>query len=257
MNFTEYENDKLKKHSAILSKELKNSFAIKYSTWKNTWNDPAVHIHSSPRKYAESEAYKELLKDCITEGKPILPLVIQKLDEGDYFVRNLLEDLTFGEYEYLMDEVRNERKNNLYDEKGVFIFVTSLSGWKSYVKKLILVTDFKGLFKNVNNQENGYGNFIETVPENFSVLTNYPNPFNPETAIQFRLEIDSKVTLKIYDIMGREVVSLLNAEHRTKGSHSVKWNGLNNINSQVASGIYFCQLITNNKVHVRKIMFMQ
>jgi hypothetical protein len=76
-------------------------------------------------------------------------------------------------------------------------------------------------------------------PEAFTLAQNYPNPFNPSTHIQFDLPQDSFVTLKVYDINGRVVTTLLESPF-TAGSHVVEWNG-----SQYASGVYFYNLKTN------------
>ncbi|MBZ0201668.1 MAG: T9SS type A sorting domain-containing protein [Ignavibacteria bacterium] len=72
-----------------------------------------------------------------------------------------------------------------------------------------------------------------TVPEKFSLSQNYPNPFNPVTKINFTLPNDSKVSIKIYDILGRTVRVLID-EFRKKGTHIVTFDG-----TGLASGVYF------------------
>ncbi|HEX3074095.1 MAG TPA: T9SS type A sorting domain-containing protein [Ignavibacteriales bacterium] len=73
-------------------------------------------------------------------------------------------------------------------------------------------------------------------PTVFSLAQNYPNPFNPETKISFSLPQSGKATLKIYDMLGREVAELINGEME-KGSHSVNFNGRN-----LSSGVYIYRL---------------
>lgn len=74
-------------------------------------------------------------------------------------------------------------------------------------------------------------------PSNFKLLQNYPNPFNPSTTFSYELPANSYVTLKIYDILGRQVATLVNGK-QTAGSHTVTWNA-----SAYASGVYFYKLI--------------
>lgn len=91
--------------------------------------------------------------------------------------------------------------------------------------------DFNGTFE--------YSNVIEvevTAPVEFALDQNYPNPFNPSTKITFRLAVDSKVSLKIFDILGQEVASLVNG-NLVAGAHSVDFNA-----SSLNSGVYLYRI---------------
>ena len=79
---------------------------------------------------------------------------------------------------------------------------------------------------------------------------NYPNPFNPETTVSFDLSEDSNVKLNIYDMKGSLVRTLLSGGVKS-GSHKVMWNGKDNGNNQLSSGIYYISLETkdNNFTH--------
>jgi hypothetical protein len=99
-----------------------------------------------------------------------------------------------------------------------------------------------------------YSNLIEVEilpPNKFTLEQNYPNPFNPTTVISYQLPVISKVTLKIYDLMGREIATLIN-EEQSAGRKEIKWN-----TKDVASGIYFYQLQANEKREIRKMVFMK
>ena len=74
------------------------------------------------------------------------------------------------------------------------------------------------------------------IPASFALMQNYPNPFNPSTAIGFQITDYSLVTLKVYDILGREVATLVNGV-KPAGSYSVPWQP-----HQLASGVYFYRL---------------
>jgi hypothetical protein len=90
------------------------------------------------------------------------------------------------------------------------------------------------------------------VPKKFDLSQNYPNPFNPSTKIDFELPVDCKVTLKIYDITGREIAVLLNNELRTADYYTIDFNG-----SSFASGVYFYRLIADKFVQVKKMVLLK
>jgi len=87
---------------------------------------------------------------------------------------------------------------------------------------------------------------IEPSMEN-KLLENYPNPFNPVTIISYQLSFNDNVILKIYDILGNEVATLIN-EKQNAGTYSVEWNA-----SEMSSGIYFYKLITDGFVETKKM----
>ena len=78
------------------------------------------------------------------------------------------------------------------------------------------------------------------------LMQNYPNPFNPTTNIDFSLKQDSFVSLKIYNIRGQKVKTLV-ADEMQAGYHSVVWNGTNDSGKSVSSGMYFSSFDTNDE----------
>ncbi len=87
--------------------------------------------------------------------------------------------------------------------------------------------------------------------DNYSLYENYPNPFNPTTTIEYYVPADTKVTLKILDILGREVTTLVD-EEVTAGKHKVIFDA-----SSLSSGIYIYQLRTDDKIITRKMMLLK
>ncbi len=79
------------------------------------------------------------------------------------------------------------------------------------------------------------------LPKEFALEQNYPNPFNPLTVIRYQLPVQSHVTLRIYNLLGQEVKTLVN-EIRDAGYESVEWNSTNNYGNALASGMYFYKL---------------
>ena len=91
----------------------------------------------------------------------------------------------------------------------------------------------------------------ELTPATYSLSQNYPNPFNPTTTIKFQVANDGFVSLKVYDILGNEVETLVN-EYINRGSYNVKFNG-----AGLSSGIYFYKLQTNSYTAVKKLMLLK
>ena len=87
-------------------------------------------------------------------------------------------------------------------------------------------------------------------------LSNFPNPFNPTTTINFQLSVDSEVELKIYNIKGQKVKTLVN-DSFIEGNHSVIWNGKDSNGNQVGSGIYFYKLKAGDFQKVRKMILLR
>lgn len=83
--------------------------------------------------------------------------------------------------------------------------------------------------------------YSSELPEDFTLSQNYPNPFNPSTTIQYGLVNSTTVSLRVYDILGREVVTLANGP-QAAGTYQVIWDGRNSAGSQVSSGVYFYRL---------------
>jgi hypothetical protein len=98
-----------------------------------------------------------------------------------------------------------------------------------------------------------YSNIIEVEakPEEFSLLQNYPNPFNPVTNFKFQIVKPGLVTLKIYDILGKEVSTIVNEELEA-GYYSYRWDG-----SKLASGIYFYRITAGGYTEVKKMLMIK
>ncbi len=83
-------------------------------------------------------------------------------------------------------------------------------------------------------------------PDDYMIKQNYPNPFNPETNIEFALPVDKNITVKVYDLLGKEVVTLINNQDFKKGSYKVSWDGKDGFSNPVAAGNYVCTLSYGN-----------
>ena len=86
---------------------------------------------------------------------------------------------------------------------------------------------------------------LEQHPQLFSLLQNYPNPFNPSTTIKYKIPEITFVTIKVYDVLGNEVATLVN-EEKPAGNYEVEFDSRGLINQTLPSGIYFYQLRAGN-----------
>ncbi len=96
----------------------------------------------------------------------------------------------------------------------------------------------------------------EFQPVSYNLFQNYPNPFNPSTIISYSVPKISYVTLKIYDILGREVKTLVSTE-QNNGLHSVQWNGDNNYGVRVSSGIYLYRIEAGSFIQTKKMLLIK
>jgi len=100
------------------------------------------------------------------------------------------------------------------------------------------------------------GDLINSIPSDYRLYQNYPNPFNPSTDIRFRIPVLTKVKLKVYDILGRLVASLLD-EVKHPGTYDIVWDGKNLHDQKLASGIYFYRLETDKFIQTKKLVLLK
>ncbi len=107
--------------------------------------------------------------------------------------------------------------------------------------------DFNGNFEyfNLNNE------VVIGVPSSYGLSQNYPNPFNPSTKIEFQIPSDGNVSVKIFDMSGKEVSSLLN-EFKSAGYYSIDFNA-----SALSSGTYFYAITSNSFTATKKMVLMK
>ena len=119
------------------------------------------------------------------------------------------------------------------------------------------------LSANVNYTETKFTGIVTSrdeeqayIPDEFVLYQNYPNPFNPVTTIQYELPVSTNVQLKIYDILGNEVRTIIN-EFQQPGKKICKWDSKDNRGRVVSSGVYFYQLQTSEFLQTKKLMLLK
>ena len=97
---------------------------------------------------------------------------------------------------------------------------------------------------------------IEILPARYELAQNYPNPFNPETVISFNMPKSGSVQIKIYDVLGKEIRTLIN-EEKNAGKHNIYWNATDDYGRRVSSGVYFYSISADNFSQTKKMVLMK
>jgi len=172
----------------------------------------AVYVGDECRGITE---YRDFPFDNVERGIYIM-MVYSNIEKG--------EDLTFKYYDSLKDEIISYTENI------------------EFTSDMIIGDGFKPF---ILSRE------VRPLPVNFNLDTAYPNPFNPVTTLSFAIPVDSEVSISIYNLQGREVVSLIDA-NMDAGYHSVVWNA-----DSYSSGVYFVKMVAGEFVNTQKLMLIK
>jgi minor extracellular serine protease Vpr len=93
-------------------------------------------------------------------------------------------------------------------------------------------------------------------PQTLELFQNYPNPFNPVTQIRYRIPEGSYITIKVFDMLGQKIKTLISQE-QTAGNYQISWNGTDDRQNKVSSGIYFCRLENRKQILIRKMILVR
>lgn len=93
-------------------------------------------------------------------------------------------------------------------------------------------------------------------PETFALSQNYPNPFNPETEIKYQLPVESYVVLKIFNLLGQEVRTLVEGK-KGAGYYTALWDAKDNSGNDVASGVYIYRMVVGDYIEIRKMILIR
>ena len=167
--------------------------------------------------------------------------------EGEYI------NLYFNDFTKYGDGGGNSLINNTIDLNAIVnIFV--IPGFNGLATdngtSTILLDNFTVVYDSLNTDTES------TLSGEFMLSQNYPNPFNPVTTIRYNLPKTSNVQLTIYNSIGREVVKLVN-KRMDAGSQSVLWNGKDRFGQDVATGVYFYHLKTDDFISTKKLLLIK
>ena len=104
----------------------------------------------------------------------------------------------------------------------------------------------------VNNQYSE----SEELPSSFGITACYPNPFNPVTHINYSIDVDSKVSIFVYNINGRKIKTI-ESKFKTAGLYKTSWDGRNNNGLMMSSGVYFIEIENSFSKDVSKVTLLK
>ena len=182
-------------------------------------------------------------------------------DEFSVTFKCELVKLSTGEVIGLFEQVSYNKTNlDEYGTRGYLVDCSGIEAGEYYLRLTAQVNEEVGLSLSdiqmdnvVLNKENlNIRNFRgETLPIEYSLEQNYPNPFNPTTTIRYQIPKEGMVTLKVYDVLGAEVATLVN-EEKIAGRYEVNFDA-----SRLASGVYIYLLSVNDYVSVKKMLMIK
>ena len=147
-------------------------------------------------------------------------------------------------------EVEVEFTENLDNSSIIFMISSISAGDVNAVPVTIIADDF--------GQFSGYLNTLVegSLPKEFTLHSNYPNPFNPSTVISYDLSRETAVKLNVYDMKGRRINALVN-QVQSAGRHHVRWNAKDARGNGISAGVYLYRLEAGGKVFTEKMIFMK
>jgi hypothetical protein len=211
---------------------------------------------SSLTRFSGAESASGFFGDIILDTTKVSP------SNGDYFLRGIevfapvdYTDViyTFGsDYDPLTNAgmykgkpvgIMNITDNYKTALLNFYLYYADPDRGKNFIETLL--TDFFNEPVGINDEN------ISNLPGEIELLKNYPNPFNPETNIRFRLRRDSRIRLSVFDVTGREV-AVISEGNLSKGDHQFRYDG-----SLLSAGIYFYRLATPNSSITRKFALIK
>jgi hypothetical protein len=206
---------------------------------------------------------EDSLKFCYYCGDPNLALSDQN---------ELISIYYYDRYVYGMKAQKfNKDGLKLWDENGVlftlheetYSFDLIADGTGGIIITWDTISTNRGVYAQRINRYGECGNITtvlefneDIAPISFLLNLNYPNPFNNQTSISYQINKSSHTVLKIYNITGKEVKTLVN-EFQPKGNYQTSWNGKNSEGGDVTSGVYLCKLNVNDKVSTKKLILVK
>ncbi len=188
------------------------------------------------------------LADSLSEDEAV-SFRLELMNSATEEIMGVFDEITFNKnnlekYENISYEINC---SDILQGSYYLRLVSEVSGEAEYNLGLIQ-NDVSEIAKKNYVNASYYG---DKVPSTYEISQNYPNPFNPATTINYQLPQNGFVTLKIYDILGKEVATLVN-EQKNQGRHSVNFNA-----SHLASGVYLYQLRVNDYVSSKKMLLLK
>jgi hypothetical protein len=218
--------------SVIWISHIDNNFS---PIWSNTYLSSTKISYPTNVIKSNTEGYLIIGYESEESYSPSNGTILKINNSGDLIWRK--------SYGGLSEEYFNEIL--LLDNNEFFVVGTTASFGAGEYDAWILKFSADTVSTSVENDNS------TQLPENFLVYQNYPNPFNPSSKISWQSPVGSWQTLKVYDVLGNEVATLVD-EYKPAGKYEVEFNA-----STLTSGVYFYQLKTENYIETKKMILMK
>gem|GEM_PF-2735398 len=189
--------------------------------------------------------------EILNISNPSLPSVISSstipCGSSVKFLRNGNTLYKTGDYVGVVDISRLDQPFEI----TTFLYWSFPYGLAASNDTLFVATSASGVWALKNNFVMSVDDNDLKIPVGFALFDNYPNPFNPSTVIRYQLPVKSLVILKVFDVLGQEVATLV-TENKPAGTYEVKWDA-----TQVPSGVYFYRLTTGHNAITRKMLLIR
>ena len=192
----------------------------------------------------------EVFESISISGGNAVPYLADIDNDGDYdlFVGNLFGDIKFYEFTENGWKENSSAYSEIFVDQNASPSLADLDDDGDYD---LIVGNYEGTFSYYRNLSVTSVDEISITPTNFELRQNYPNPFNPTTSIEYSLPSNEYVSLKVYDILGNEVASLVD-EQKTAGTYKVSFNA-----SNLSSGVYLYKLLTGSNTQIKKMILLR
>lgn len=229
----------------------REAYPISHGNWENRWKISITNKHirwtiKTANGIKDLDSETELAKNTlynittVYDGSYLEIYINGNLDAFVPFSGLILTtniDLTIGQ---VLPSNTQYNFKGILDDIRIYNYALSLSDIKN-------LDDFT---TDINDKKK------DLLPEDFYLTQNYPNPFNSQTNIEYTIPILSRIRLEIFDLLGQKVKTLLN-EEKSPGNYMVNWNGKNDLNNPVNSGIYFLKLTSEKFSSTKKMILLK
>jgi hypothetical protein len=234
-----------------------------------------LHLEQEKTKLrSDSTGWNKMANALASTFLDLLPVELSSFTaelSGDKIILNWQTETEVNNYGFEIERQKLEARSKKIEERWEKVGFVEGSGNSNSQKEYSFIDDKPSEgFKNLGGLDGilqyrlkqidfdgkiEYSNIVEvevnTLPMNFALEQNYPNPFNPSTSIEYSVPNSEYVSLKVYDILGNEVATLVN-EQKSAGNYEVKFNA-----SSLTTGMYIYKIQAGSFIKVRKMMLVK
>ncbi|MFC1475313.1 T9SS type A sorting domain-containing protein [Candidatus Zixiibacteriota bacterium] len=249
MLFYETINDKLTYRYTVKNQSLVSGFSYEESLPGNT----------EFGLYFKTVSYTHSLKNI---DPPLLPdgsiidarLKLYFKNEENMTLDFSIDELQFNTDNYHVFIIQPNKDSIIVEQKALHdgAFEVKISNISS--KHKLAASSFELKYHPARSKD--ISNKSQTLAKHYRLKSNYPNPFNPITTIEYNLSSEAKVDITVYNMVGQAVKKLI-CKTIPAGTHTVEWNGKDEFGNNVSTGIYFYKIVTEGYSETRKMILLK